>query len=71
MGIRGDMEAKYWAEMGHDKPREMASWFFDRLKDPNVWCRMQKENELTDAQTLSFLQCVAWLEAKMLTGSMP
>lgn len=67
MGIRGDMEARYWAEMGHDKPREMAEHFFECLKDPNVWTRMQRDNGLTDSEIVAFLQCIEWVKDEIIT----
>ena len=67
MGIRGDLESKYWAEMGQEKPREMVNYFLEGLKDPNVWLRMQREVELTDAETSAFLHCIDWLAENIVT----
>lgn len=68
MGIRGDMEARYWREMGRDKPRAMVEHFFDCLKDPNLWQRLQRELDWTDAQALDFLEGVDWAKEHCVTA---
>lgn len=67
MGIRADMEARYWKELGREKAREIAEHCFECLKDPNAWMRMQREMELTDAETCLYLHCIDWLKENMLT----
>ena len=67
MGIRADMEAKYWASLGREGAREFAGHCFECLKDPNAWLKMQAELELTDAQISSYLECIDWLKENMLT----
>lgn len=67
MGIRGDMEIRFWGEVGEAKTREIVEHFFECLKDPNAWQRMQRELELTDEETSTFLHCVDWMKEKMVT----
>lgn len=65
MGIRGDMEARYWAELGHDKPRQMAEYFFDCLNDPNVWQGFGPD--YTNEQIMTFLEMLGVIKGKILT----
>lgn len=65
MSIRGDMEARYWADLGHDKSRQMAGYFFDCLHDPNVWHRF--EPDYTNEQIMTFLEMLDVIKGKILT----
>lgn len=65
MGIRGDMEARYWKELGEEKAREMAEHCFECLKDPNAW--MQRELDWTTEQLSLYLEGIDWLKENMLT----
>lgn len=67
VGIRGDAEARFWADMGREKPREMVIWFFECLKDPTVWQRMQRELEMTAPEIGQFFLAIDWLKENMVT----
>lgn len=67
MGIRGDLEARYWAELGHEKPRAMVEHFFKCLLDPNAWLRMQRELDLSESQLSDYFACMDWLHRSFLT----
>lgn len=67
MGIRADMEAKYWGALGREGAREFAEHCFECLSDPNAWMRMQAELELTDEQLVTYFDCIKWLKDNMLT----
>lgn len=66
MGIRGDMEARYWAEYGHEKPREWVEHFFDCLKDPSFWLKLYDDG-YTEEQIMTFLDIVDLARKRFLT----